>query len=792
MAKAVYCTQCGAQINEDDRFCNACGAEQVSEEPDLRTADAGSNRLRRLLLAPLVLVLAAALLIAALALTRGHSSPPAGPSGHIPEGSTPPDSAMLLSRATRNRWLNDTEQTLAVAHAHPRRIATFATFVAATRSTVTVRTLPIFEPPGSSAQVYYTYSTVPRTVTFNLSPRTLIHLPSRGLAGLRVGTPLLIAGSRAATPGNLAVELITGLDNLVRGSTEPTMQVLTSKEEPADPQVQLASDVVSGSPDTPPTNGILMRNRVGFPGADFRAAIHLGSEGGCPYLGAGFEAKAGMGAEWHWPFAFRVDQATDSLVAQGESLPEAPPFSLGLSDPGADDSYFFSAGFAAGLTIEVACHFGPFGGSFTLADIGIKALLANETTQHAPIAGEPDLTVPATDCLTYGVDPLHNIPSWVPFASKLAEYAKLSISGCGHLRLSGGIFRALLHGTGSSAGATPQGVALRSSSESVIADSLTRGGELRVDSVNYQPLLHIGLTAGVQVGVDAGKALALGDKLQQALKHAPPKVGSAVTQARSAVNSASNSCEKLDKVQLVSCEIAKLSANAAAHVTLDWPHPLEMRSPMILGEPVQLALPAATAVPVEACPTVYGIPDEHHPAAPNTIRTTLDRSVAGNLAYYANGTVTVLAPQGWTCTADVGADGTSSMTVKPKGSGHTEDVYAGLAEGCVGCAVDIACPVFKAATYPGALPCITHPPSREVHIRLNQSTVSFEDPPTVKGIGTRSGGPNPANGVVVYEPNGVHNRGGTFAMTETCTLPESQHDVCTAILNDFLKRNPPG
>ena len=140
---------------------------------------------------------------------------------------------------------------------------------------------------------------------------------------------------------------------------------------------------------------------------------------------------------------------------------------------------------------------------------------------------------------------------------------------------------------------------------------------------------------------------------------------------------------------------------------------------------------AGTAIPADPCPTSYGVPDQHHPTAPNTIRTALDRSVVGNLAFYANGAVTVLAPQGWTCMAVVGADGTASMTVKPKGSGHTEDVYAQLAASCIGCIAEIACPVFRAATYPG-LPCIVHSPAREIHNRLNQTTVSFEDPPPLR------------------------------------------------------------
>jgi hypothetical protein len=65
--------------------------------------------------------------------------------------------------------------------------------------------------------------------------------------------------------------------------------------------------------------------------------------------------------------------------------------------------------------------------------------------------------------------------------------------------------------------------------------------------------------------------------------------------------------------------------------------------------------------------------------------------------------------------------------------------------------------------------------------------VEFEDPPGVVGNFSASGGPYPANGVVVWYPSTTSGNYPYEADAE-CTLPASEHASCTAILNDFLDR----
>jgi hypothetical protein len=63
-----------------------------------------------------------------------------------------------------------------------------------------------------------------------------------------------------------------------------------------------------------------------------------------------------------------------------------------------------------------------------------------------------------------------------------------------------------------------------------------------------------------------------------------------------------------------------------------------------------------------------------------------------------------------------------------------------------------------------------------------ESDVGFFDPIGVAGDGIPSGGLNPANGVMLYQPA----PGKAAAYLATCTLPEAQHDVCTAVLDHFV------
>lgn len=50
------------------------------------------------------------------------------------------------------------------------------------------------------------------------------------------------------------------------------------------------------------------------------------------------------------------------------------------------------------------------------------------------------------------------------------------------------------------------------------------------------------------------------------------------------------------------------------------------------------------------------------------------------------------------------------------------------------------------------------------------------------GCGSGSGGPYPANGVASYQ----ESTGSQPSHLETCTLPDSQHSLCTAALDSFV------
>jgi hypothetical protein len=79
------------------------------------------------------------------------------------------------------------------------------------------------------------------------------------------------------------------------------------------------------------------------------------------------------------------------------------------------------------------------------------------------------------------------------------------------------------------------------------------------------------------------------------------------------------------------------------------------------------------------------------------------------------------------------------------------------------------------------LSCSFTKPAEEQSTQLSSTVVEFEDPPGVAGDGDPSGGPYPANGVMVYGPGSAMD--GSW--TETCTLPASEHAICTLSLNEF-------
>lgn len=175
--------------------------------------------------------------------------------------------------------------------------------------------------------------------------------------------------------------------------------------------------------------------------------------------------------------------------------------------------------------------------------------------------------------------------------------------------------------------------------------------------------------------------------------------------------------------------------------------------------------------------------------------------LANQVAVYtdAEGSMRLLAPTGWSCAASIGADGSGGVQVYPPGQADPtngqfqassfEGVVGTQNGGCVGCAVTQASPLFPAADaacqseFSGdAQACKSGPPAGESTEPIEPGVIGFLDPAGVKGDGTPSGGNYPANGVMTYQTSQYPT-----SYLETCTLPQSQHDLCTAVLDNFAQ-----
>jgi len=212
----------------------------------------------------------------------------------------------------------------------------------------------------------------------------------------------------------------------------------------------------------------------------------------------------------------------------------------------------------------------------------------------------------------------------------------------------------------------------------------------------------------------------------------------------------------------------------------------------------------STSLPVVACPTSYAItPTPAAKVQPSTLNVSVPRDLVSQLSVYADeaGVMDVLGPSGWNCTASFGADGSGGVTVVPVGevlpqestslpSGSTDEaILATQNGGCQGCASDQACPFFAAAAQANPSPCNSSPPSEESVDDLASNVVAFADPPNFAGDADPSGGEYPANAVMTYTQNPQGSVGNVVdSWFETCTLPDSQQALCTAVLNDFVAR----
>jgi hypothetical protein len=206
-------------------------------------------------------------------------------------------------------------------------------------------------------------------------------------------------------------------------------------------------------------------------------------------------------------------------------------------------------------------------------------------------------------------------------------------------------------------------------------------------------------------------------------------------------------------------------------------------------------------LPVISCPTSLGVV---RPAVslPRSRPVAVPRALAVRLAVYADdvGVMELVGPRGWSCAASYGADGSGGLVVYPRGERvprswaagwplartSAEAAIAGLeSSACYSCTLAQACRLFLSAATAWrsagfGQPCPARPAAESV-VRVSSGIVFFEDPPGIQGDGLPSGGLYPANGVMTYYP-----RAADGSWRETCTLPGSDKDKCTAVLNAFL------
>ncbi len=216
-------------------------------------------------------------------------------------------------------------------------------------------------------------------------------------------------------------------------------------------------------------------------------------------------------------------------------------------------------------------------------------------------------------------------------------------------------------------------------------------------------------------------------------------------------------------------------------------------------------------LPVAECPTTYGVSGTPPSSVASRMATSLPPDLASQLSFYsdANRSVSpVLAPKHWSCHVVVAADGGITIVVSEPGSDAGapqttpaigfRGIVAHSSGACQGCAFQMVCALIPSAQRDFAdngYSCqAVRPPSETVAYTdgaqgsINR-LVKIEDPPHVSGSAMPSGGTYSAIAVLSYVPSAAGR--GASAAEATCVLPDPQHSLCTAILNDFDDRSWP-
>jgi hypothetical protein len=247
--------------------------------------------------------------------------------------------------------------------------------------------------------------------------------------------------------------------------------------------------------------------------------------------------------------------------------------------------------------------------------------------------------------------------------------------------------------------------------------------------------------------------------------------------------------------------LAVVAIGAVAALSVSNPHPASSVREGPWGLPGSLLV---ANLRVAQCQTSFGAPDGSSDELPTHQLAVVPTRLWRGLAMYTDGlgTLDVVGPSSWQCTALDAVDGSSILVIHPPGAptpgwGDVTAVRLGIVAsqtgGCSGCSLETACPLFRAASLRYAatyrLPCRHAARGEELLMTAAPSKVLFIDPPGVLGAGRPSGGANAAYGAMLWHVPGDPR---ATAWLDTCTLPSSDRELCVASVDAFLARHPVG
>lgn len=206
---------------------------------------------------------------------------------------------------------------------------------------------------------------------------------------------------------------------------------------------------------------------------------------------------------------------------------------------------------------------------------------------------------------------------------------------------------------------------------------------------------------------------------------------------------------------------------------------------IIAAEPQVLTQPKTSAnisvtLPVSVLQTGYGIGDGSYvfPYLKN-LTVSVPKVYSDQLGAYGMANKIFIAPKNWTGSANVGADGSGGGSLYPQGGSTSigPNLQYDVDPACVYCAYGAAAPYFSEARQwilanePGStvsdIPGITGS-------FINPKLYSFSLPNTADGL--------EVNGVAYFKTQ-------PYFTSLTVTLPASQHDLASLILNHFITSN---